>query len=162
MGRQSSFSLRAKGFNIIGSHVVYQQNSNGAAKAQIVLWGHIDNEKNDFRSDACSSSIYSMITLLSLPAENKKKLCKMDVESAYLQARQFKRGMYVCALREEKYSTDLLNLLVTVYGLTESERLWHLRSSELSIVLIRFYNRKWIHKCTYTGRVKAHSCLLYR
>lgn len=118
------------GSNIVGSHVVYRRKLDGTPKARIVPWGHRDAEKNDVRGDAPSLNLDSMRLLLSLAAENRWRVRKMDVKSAYLQAKGFKRDIFVRPPREENDSAGLWKLLVPAYGLTDSGRLWYLTSYE--------------------------------
>lgn len=116
--------------NIIGSHVVYRRKADGTPKARIVPWGHRDMEKDDLRGDAPSLNLDSMRLLLSIAAERRWTVRKMDVKSAYLQAKGFTRDIYVRPPREENDVDGLWKLLVPAYGLTDSGRLWYLTSYE--------------------------------
>lgn len=116
------------GSNIIGSHVVYKRKSDGTPKARIVPWGHRDADKDEVRGDAPSLNLDSMRIVISMAVEQGWTLRKMDVKSAYLQAKGFDRDVYVRPPREENDKTGLWKLLKPAYGLTESGRLWYLTS----------------------------------
>lgn len=50
----------------------------------------------------------------------------MDVKSAYQQAKELKRDVYVRLPNEKTEGGGLLKLLVPAYGLTDSGRFWNL------------------------------------
>lgn len=81
--------------NIIGSHVIYRRKIDGTPKARIVPWEYKDIEKYDISGDAPLLNLDPMRLLLSLTAENEGKIRKMNVKSVYLQAKGFKRDVFV-------------------------------------------------------------------
>lgn len=145
--------------NIIGSHVVYRRKADGTPKARIVPWGHRDIEKNNVRGDAPAINIDSMRLLLSIAAEHRWKVYKMDVKSAYLQAKGFGRNIYVRPPREENDSTGLWKLLVPAYGLTDSGRLWYLTSYEVLTKQFGFQQSK-LDPSMYLRNMKDSMLLL--
>lgn len=114
--------------NIIGSHVIYKRKADGTAKARIVPWGHKDNEKELVRGDAPSLNLDIMRILISIAAQKGWGIHKMDVKTAYLQARGFNRTIYVRPPREDNDSANLWKLSAPAYGLTDSGRLWYITS----------------------------------
>lgn len=116
--------------NIIGSHVVYRRKIDGCPKARIVPWGHKDMDKNELRGDAPALSLDAMRIVISLAVERQWRIKKMDVKSAYLQAKGFDRDIYVRPPREEHDDTFFWKLAVPAYGLKDSGRLWFLTAYE--------------------------------
>ena len=114
--------------NIVGSHIIYKRKPDGTPKARIVPWGHRDLEKDNLRGDAPSMNLNCLRLMISLAVERGWEIRKMDVKTAYLQARGFNRTIYVRPPREENDPTGLWLLLAAAYGLTESGRLWYFTS----------------------------------
>lgn len=81
----------AKNAIIVDSHVVNKRNLNGSVKTRIVTWGHRDQDKDFLGGDATSVSLKVFHLLLSLAAEHKWTVGKMDIETAFLQVVGFNR-----------------------------------------------------------------------
>eukprot|EP00171_Calliarthron_tuberculosum_P004551 IDg4551t1 len=71
--------------NIIGSHVVYRRKPSGKVKARIVPWGHRDSDKDFLRKDAPCINPEILHLVLSIAAEHKWLICKMDITAAYFK-----------------------------------------------------------------------------
>lgn len=116
--------------NIIGSHTVYRRKDDGSAKARIVPWGHRDPARHDLRCDLpCLNPDVFRLTL-SIAAEKGWRICQMDAEAAFLQARGFSRTVYVRPPKEADDPAGLWLLLAPAYGLSDSGRLWYRTNDE--------------------------------
>lgn len=71
-----------------------------------------------------------MRLLLSFSAEHRCTMRKIDVKSAYLQAKGFTRNIFVRQQREESNVGGLRKLFVPSYDLPNSSRLCYLTSYE--------------------------------
>lgn len=82
--------------NIIGSDVAYRRKSDSTSKTWIVSWDHRDIGKDSICGNAPSLNLDSVRLLFSLAAEHCRTTRKMNVKSAYLQAKRFCREVFVC------------------------------------------------------------------
>lgn len=118
------------GANVIGSHTVFRRKDDGSAKARIVPWGHRDPARYDLRCDLpCLNPDIFRLTL-SIAAEKAWRVCQMDAEAAFLQARGFSRAVYVRPPKESNDPNGLWLLLAPAYGLADSGRLWYRTNDE--------------------------------
>lgn len=106
------------------------------------LGDHKDIEKNELRGNGPSLNLDAMRVLLSIAAEHKWTVRKVDVKSAYLQAKEFNRYVFVRPPHEESDKDVLWKLLVSTYGLTDLGRLGYLTSYEVPTQRHRFEQSK--------------------
>lgn len=99
---------------------MYSCKPDGNLKEKIVPRGHRDIDKDDIRSDAPYLNPDSMHLLFFFTAKQRWTLKKMDVKSAYFQAKGFFWKIFVRPSKEENDVTMLWKLLVAAYGLTDS------------------------------------------
>lgn len=116
--------------NVVRSHVIYKGKPHWFFKARVAPWGHRDLKKYSTSGDAPCLNLDGMRLLLSIAAEMTWIVNRMDVKSAFLQAKGLEREFYIRLLGEEKDMTVLWQLLVRAYGLTDSGRLGYLKSYE--------------------------------
>ena len=107
------------------------------AKSRIIVPGHLDPHLGDFRTDAptCAPTAVRMAKVIS--ASRGWSAVTFDVTTAFLQGKKISRQLYIKAPHEglpaiEELGWDtvqpgqLLQILKSAYGLTESPRLWYL------------------------------------
>lgn len=100
------------GFNNIGLRVFHLRKSDRTPKSIIVPWGNKNTEKNGARGDAPSLTMHFIRVLLSLAAKSRWTVRKIDVESAYFQAKESNRDIFVWLPRERNDGEGLWKLLV--------------------------------------------------
>lgn len=93
--------------NTIESHVVYRRKSDGTPKARIVSCSHQDFKKDNIRGEAPPLNLDSMHLLFFLAAKHRWTARKMNVKSAYLQAKRFCREVFVRHRKEKNDKTAL-------------------------------------------------------
>lgn len=127
---------------MIGSHVIYERKNDGLPKPRIAPWGHRDVDKDDVRGNSPSLSFDSIHLLLSLADETRWRAKKLDVKSAYSQAKSFSQDIYIRPPREENDSKGLWKRIVPIYDLTNSKHLWSLTSYEARTKKLRLNRSK--------------------
>lgn len=120
-----------KSANIIPSSVVYRFKVSGDLKARIVPDGSKDQEKLNLDTACPSMCTDSFKLLCSKSAEHPDwPLISADVKAAFLQAAQFRTGIFVVPPPEEDDSLHLWELTAAAYGLGDSGKLWYMTSSK--------------------------------
>lgn len=116
----------AKNVIIVDYHIVYKRNLDGMAKARIIPWGYRNHDKDFLHGDASFFSLEVFHSLLSLAAEQKCMIGKINIETAFLQALGFNRKIYIRPSCKTSSAGVLSRLQLPVYVLTDFERLWYL------------------------------------
>lgn len=120
-----SRSSVAIGANIIGSYTLFLRKDDDTPKARIVPLGHRDSDRHNIRSDSPCVNLEIFCLILSLAAENRWIIGQMDIRTEFIQARGFKRILYVIPKKDENDPEGLWKLLAAAYGLVDSGRLWY-------------------------------------
>ena len=107
------------------------------AKSRIIVPGHLDPHLGDFRTDAPTCAPTAVRMAKAIAASRGWRATTFDVTTAFLQGKKISRQLYIRAPHEglpaiEELGWDavqpgqLLQILKSAYGLTESPRLWYL------------------------------------
>ena len=110
------------------------------AKSRLVAPGHEDPQLGQFRTDAPTTTPLANTLTKIVAASWKWKVWCFDVETAFLSGKATSREVYVRAPKEGLPACRgkpavapfaLLQVLKSIYGLTEAPRLWYLRAKEV-------------------------------
>jgi hypothetical protein len=116
--------------NVFRSSVIYRWKDESTLKARIVPDGRGDSEKDSLRTDSPTMAVDIFRFLISIAAERGWTLASLDIKTAYLQAEDCNRLVFVKPPREEGDNANLWLLMAAVYELVDSGRLWCLTSSK--------------------------------
>ena len=109
------------------------------AKSRIVILGRMDPEVGQHRTDSPTASVMSTRLLKQIAVSRNWSVFSFDVSTAFLRGKSLDRKLYVRAPTDGLPATDstppvrpleLMQVLKSAYGLTESPRLWYLEARE--------------------------------
>eukprot|EP00435_Cladocopium_sp_Y103_P057834 s201_g20.t1 len=107
------------------------------AKSRLIVPGHLDPQLGEFRTDSPTCPQASVRAAKSVAASRGWGGTIFDVTTAFLSGKHLQRQVYIRAPREglppaEGWEAiepgELLRILKSAYGLTESPRLWYLEA----------------------------------
>jgi len=128
--------------NVISSHVLYKvkkmDDGSMKMKARIAPHGNKDKFKNDVKKDSATCPPVGIRIALSIASMLKWDTAKIDFTSAFLQAGDATRDVYVIPPRESSDKMFRWLLLTAAYGLVNAGAKWqeHIDSFLLQIGFI--------------------------
>ena len=112
------------------------------AKSRLIIPGHLDPEIGTYRTDSPTAATMTTRLLKLVASSRKYKVYSFDVSTAFLSGKATEREIYVRAPpgglpkvqdfepHRKIMPLELMQVLKSAYGLTESPRLWYLEASE--------------------------------
>ena len=107
------------------------------AKSRLIVPGHLDPQLGEFRTDSPTCPQAAVRSAKAVASARGWGGTTFDVTTAFLSGKSLQRKVYIRAPREglpsvEKWPPiqpgELLQILKSAYGLTESPRLWYLEA----------------------------------
>ena len=141
--------------NVISSHTVYkikmEENNQLRLKARIAPHGNEDSMKDQLKTDCCMCSPIGIRIILTIATIMKWAIARADAKAAFMKTGRAERDVYVKPPRESLDKMYYWLLLVSAYGLVNSNAKWQHHSDEvmfniglqhLSVIAQLFYQMK--------------------
>ena len=138
--------VKFDGQTVIGSRYVLMKKTDGTIKARLVTKGF--QEKGKIKTDSPTASRDSFKVFCSIAANEKWDLEGSDIKSAFLQAEELTREIFIEPPPERRKPGIIWKLLKPCYGLKDASKLWY---DSLSKTLMNLGMK----------RSKTDSCLFY-
>jgi hypothetical protein len=109
------------------------------AKSRLIIPGHLDPEIGTYRTDSPTAATMTTRLIKLLAASRGYQIYSFDVSTAFLSGKATEREIYVRApttglprVGEHRAirPLELMQVLKSAYGLTESPRLWYLEAKD--------------------------------